>query len=225
MGIILNNDNHKDEKAIDFTLAQSKNLLLIFTRNPELGKGKRRLAATVGDQVALAIYRFLLEHTVTITQHLYAEKEVYYSEEIWMDDLWDNATYGKQLQQGADLGERMANAFLKGFERQFEKIIVIGSDMHDLSQKNLEEAFTALEKNDFVVGPAEDGGYYLLGMKKFKSQLFENKDWGTATVLKDTLGDLTDEHIAVLDEKNDVDHYEDIKDVKAFEPFLKHMNV
>lgn len=225
MGILQNNKVERDEKIIDFTLANSNNLLLIFTRNPELGKGKRRLAATVGDEAALDIYQFLLHHTVKITSHLYTEKLVYYSEEIWEKDIWDDSQFGKKLQQGNDLGARMANAFQEGFQNEFQKIIIIGSDMFDLSQKDLENAFKALEKNDFVIGPAEDGGYYLLGMKKFTPQLFKNKNWGAETVLKGTLDDLKTERVVVLEERNDVDYYEDIKDIEAFAPFLKHMNL
>ncbi|WP_425593892.1 TIGR04282 family arsenosugar biosynthesis glycosyltransferase [Maribacter stanieri] len=225
MGILQNNKAERDDKVIDFTLANSNNLLLIFTRNPELGKGKRRLAATVGDEAALDIYKFLLGHTVAITKNLYAEKEVYYSEEIWENDIWDNQKFGKKLQVGEDLGIRMANAFQEGFQNEYQKIIIIGSDMLDLSQEDLENAFKSLEKNDFVVGPAEDGGYYLLGMKKFMPALFKNKTWGTETVLKDTLADLKNETTALLETKNDVDYYEDIKDIEAFEPFLKHIKL
>tara|TARA_R110002050_G_scaffold67912_2_gene147197 strand:+ start:2291 stop:2968 length:678 start_codon:yes stop_codon:yes gene_type:complete len=224
LGILQDNKAERDEKAIDYTLANSNNLLLIFTRNPELGKGKRRLAATVGDEAALHIYQFLLNHTVKITSHLYAEKLVYYSEEIWQKDIWDNSRYGKKLQQGNDLGVRMANAFKEGFQNEFQKIIIIGSDMFDLSQKDIEQAFKALEKNDFVVGPAEDGGYYLLGMNNYMPELFKNKVWGTDTVLKDTLTDLKDKKTAILETRNDIDYYEDIKDIEAFQPFLKHIN-
>ncbi|WP_430429635.1 TIGR04282 family arsenosugar biosynthesis glycosyltransferase [Maribacter litoralis] len=223
--MLLNNKAERDEKIIDFTLANSKNLLLIFTRNPELGKGKRRLAATIGDQAALDIYKYLLDHTVTITKNLYAEKQVYYSEEIWEDDIWDNKKFAKKLQSGDDLGARMANAFQEGFQNEYQKIIIIGSDMLDLSQEDLEAAFKALEKNDFVIGPAEDGGYYLLGMKKFMPELFKNKSWGTETVLKDTLADLENETTTLFETKNDVDYYEDIKDIDAFAPFLKHMTL
>lgn len=224
MGILQNNKAERDEKVIDFTLASSNNLLLIFTRNPELGKGKRRLAATVGDESALNIYQFLLNHTVKITSNLYAEKLVYYSEEIWENDIWDNKRFGKKLQIGIDLGARMANAFQEGFQNEFQKIIVIGSDMFDLSQEDIEQAFKSLEKNDFVVGPAEDGGYYLLGMKNYMPELFKNKKWGTDTVLKETLTDLKDRKTALLETRNDVDYYEDIKDIEAFQPFLKHIN-
>nr|WP_297787295.1 TIGR04282 family arsenosugar biosynthesis glycosyltransferase [uncultured Allomuricauda sp.] len=200
----------------------SKNLLLILTRNPELGKCKTRLAAKVGDQAALDIYKFLLEKTVWFTKDLKVEKWVYYSREIWKNDIWDNNVYKKKLQIGKDLGERMMNAFKEGFQAGFENIIVIGSDMFHLNQSELEEAFSKLEENDYVVGPAEDGGYYLLGMKSLNKELFQNKTWGTDSVLSATLSNIKDDKVALLDEKNDVDHYEDIKDIKAFEPFLKH---
>ncbi|MCR9226189.1 MAG: TIGR04282 family arsenosugar biosynthesis glycosyltransferase [Flavobacteriaceae bacterium] len=201
----------------------SKNLLLILTRNPELGKCKTRLASKVGDKAALEIYKFLLDKTVSFTKDLKVEKWVYYSEQVWEDDIWDKEIYKKKPQVGNDLGIRMMNAFKEGFEAGFENIIIIGSDMYHLNQSNLEEAFSNFKDHDYVVGPAEDGGYYLLGMKSLKSGLFQNKKWGTDTVLSDTLFDIKGEKVALLDEKNDVDYYEDIKDIKAFEPFLKHM--
>jgi hypothetical protein len=198
-------------------------LLLILTRNPELGKCKTRLAAKVGDTAALDIYKFLLQHTVSFTKNLAMEKWVFYSEDIWEHDIWDNSAYTKKLQHGPDLGMRMLNAFEEGFKAGFEKIIIIGSDMYQLSQTDMEEAFSRLDDHDVVLGPAEDGGYYLLGMTALKKEVFQNKTWGTDTVLSDTLQDLESESVFMLPEKNDVDHYEDIKDIEAFQPFLKHM--
>ncbi|MEX0288481.1 MAG: TIGR04282 family arsenosugar biosynthesis glycosyltransferase, partial [Flavobacteriaceae bacterium] len=142
----------------------TSNLLLILTRNPELGKCKTRLAAKVGDAAALSIYEFLLDRTVSFTKDLDVSKWVFYSESIWENDVWDSKIYAKKLQIGSDLGQKMANAFEEGFNSGFKKIVIIGSDMYDLSQEELEEAFSKLENHDFVVGPAEDGGYYLLGM-------------------------------------------------------------
>nr|WP_232520913.1 TIGR04282 family arsenosugar biosynthesis glycosyltransferase [Allomuricauda nanhaiensis] len=201
----------------------TSNLLLILTRNPELGKCKTRLAAKVGDAAALSIYEFLLDRTVSFTKDLDVSKWVFYSESIWENDVWDSKIYAKKLQIGSDLGQKMANAFEEGFNSGFKKIVIIGSDMYDLSQEELEEAFSKLENHDFVVGPAEDGGYYLLGMTSLKKELFQNKSWGTDTVLSNTLKDLNQEDLYMLEEKNDVDHYEDIKDIPAFKPFLKHM--
>lgn len=197
------------------------NLLLIFTRNPELGKCKTRLAATTGDKIALEIYKFLLEHTVAITRNLKAEKYVYYSEEIWEDDVWDSKLYTKKLQEGIDLGERMKNAFNEGFKSGFERIIIIGSDMYDLSHEDLNSAFEKLNHHDVIVGPAQDGGYYLLGLKSNQNELFSNKAWGTGTVLKHTLEDLNEANYSLIDERNDVDVFEDIKDIKVFQHFFK----
>jgi len=201
----------------------SKNLLLILTRNPELGKCKTRLASKVGDKAALEIYKFLLDKTVSFTKDLKVEKWVYYSEEVWENDIWNNNLYSKKLQTGTDLGERMMNAFKEGFQAGFKNIIIIGSDMYHLNQSDLEEAFSKLEHHEYVIGPAEDGGYYLLGMKSLKTALFQNKKWGTNTVLADTLSDIKEDSFVLLNEKNDVDYYEDIKDIEAFAPFLKHM--
>ncbi len=199
----------------------NKDLLIIFTRNPELGKVKTRLAATVGDASALDIYTFLLKHTVVITKELAVAKQVHYSVKIRENDLWDEAVFEKKQQHGDDLGARMLYAFQQGFKAGYQNIIIIGSDMLDLDQKDLEMAFSALKANDIVIGPAEDGGYYLLGMKQLKPEIFSNKKWGTGTVLKDTLKDLKSELVYSLPLKNDVDLYEDIKDNEAFRPFLK----
>ncbi len=199
-----------------------KDLLIIFTRNPELGKCKTRLAAAVGNGIALSIYQFLLEHTKSITKGLYVGKWVFYSDEIWENDIWEQAIYEKKIQSGKDLGERMANAFIDGFTAGYEKIIIIGSDMYDLNENDLLEAFKILDQHDYVIGPAIDGGYYLLGMKCLNPVLFENKSWGTDTVLKATLEDLKGKNYGVLAPKNDIDHFEDIKDIEIFRTFLKN---
>ncbi len=200
-----------------------ENLLLIFTRNPELGKCKTRLAASVGDKTALAIYIFLLEHTVSVTHSLNLTKEVYYSKIIQEDDLWDPGVYQKKIQQGEDLGERMANAFKAGFKAGYKRIAIIGSDLYDLSSEDLEEAFKMLQVTDFVLGPASDGGYYLLGMNHFIPDIFINKNWGSSSVLEDTLADLKNKNVYLLETKNDVDVLEDIANVPVFQPFLKNI--
>ena len=201
---------------------RKENLLLIFTRNPVLGKCKTRLAAVIGDESALEIYKFLLARTSDITKDLKVEKTVFYSEYVIEDDYWDPQIYGKKVQEGSNLGECMLNAFAWGFEQGFQKILIIGSDLYDLNTKDLEQAFAALEKNDFVVGPASDGGYYLLGMKKLRRELFRNKAWGKASVLEDTLVDLKNKEVQLLEVRNDVDLYEDIKDIEVFQKFLKN---
>ncbi|QXP65488.1 TIGR04282 family arsenosugar biosynthesis glycosyltransferase [Polaribacter sp. AHE13PA] len=199
----------------------SKNLLLIFTRNPELGKAKTRLAKTVGDEKALEIYKFLLEKTRNISSEVTSDKAVYYSVKIRENDIWDANSYQKHQQVGEDLGIRMLNAFKNSFDAGYKKVMIIGSDLYDLTSKNIENAFKKLDTNDVVLGPAEDGGYYLLGMNALQENIFKNKDWGTASVRKDTLTDLQDKAVFLLEELNDVDVFEDIEHHPAFQHFLQ----
>jgi len=198
-----------------------KNLLLVFTRNPELGKVKTRLAKTVGNATALKIYTFLLKRTRDIAIKVSADKAVYYSVKVRENDIWDASIFQKHQQVGEDLGIRMLHAFKNGFKAGYEKVMIIGSDLYDLTSETIENAIIALENNEVVIGPAEDGGYYLLGMNSLEEKIFKNKDWGTETVRKDTLKDLKDKKVFLLGELNDVDIFEDIEHHPAFQTFLK----
>lgn len=197
-----------------------KNLLLIFTRNPELGKVKKRLAASIGENAALEVYNFLLKKTAQITRDLPVIKRVFYSEYIQKEDFWDEFYFDKKRQTGDELGERMENAFHQGFTDGFEKIVIIGSDLFELEKKDLEMAFLALDTSDFVIGPAQDGGYWLLGMKKLNSAIFRNKTWSSDYVLQDTLENLKNESVTLLETRNDVDELKDIEHHPAFNQFL-----
>ncbi len=199
----------------------SKNLLLIFTRNPKLGSVKTRLAKSIGTVPALHIYQFLLVHTKSITQTNLFDKAVYYSEKIEEDDIWEPTSYQKYVQTGTHLGERMDNAFKNAFAIGYAKVVVIGSDMLDLQETHLTEAFDQLNKHDVVIGPAKDGGYYLLGCKNNIPNVFQNKNWGSASVYEDTLKDLNDLSLHLLEPLNDIDVFEDIKDIELFDKFYK----
>jgi len=189
----------------------NKNLTLVFVRNPELGKVKTRLAKTIGDKDALKIYTILLKHTESVLHKVSSDKVVYYSEEIQSDDLWDDAHYQKKLQKGTDLGARMQTAFETAFKNSYEKVVIVGSDLFDLEPTHIENAFTALENYDVVLGPSLDGGYYLLGMKTLHPALFKNKQWGTDTVLESTLKNLNQQNVKLLEALNDIDTFEDLK--------------
>ena len=203
-------------------MTEKNNLLLIFTRNPEYGKVKKRLAAEIGEDTALEIYKFLLKHTYTITKDLEVEKRVYYSEEIVNSDIWDEDIFQKAVQVGSDLGERMKNAFINGFEEGFRNIIIIGSDLYDLNSEDLREAFTALETSDYVIGPAEDGGYYLLGMRELNPDIFENKDWGTSKIFEATWENIGIKPATVLELRNDIDVLNDVKNHPILCKFIKN---
>lgn len=158
-----------------------KRALIIFIRNPELGKVKTRLAQSVGDQKALAIYMALLEHTRQIAEQVGPDRLVFYSHFIDTNDQWSSEHFQKFLQVEGDLGSKIKAGFEQAFE-QHEKVLIIGSDCASLSAPIIEEAFTALDQHAFVLGPALDGGYYLLGMKQYQPSLFEDMPWSTDQV-------------------------------------------
>lgn len=198
---------------------RTKNALIIFTRNPELGKCKTRLAKTIGDEAALEVYTFLLQHTANVGKEVMADRFVFYSENIIPNDIWQPEYFNKKLQSGYDLGNRMQNAFEELFQQGYQKIIIIGSDLYDLNATIVNEAYNYLSNHDFVIGPAEDGGYYLLGMTQMEKTIFSNKEWGTATVLESTLQDLSNKKIKLIEELNDIDVFEDIENIEAFKKY------
>jgi rSAM/selenodomain-associated transferase 1 len=161
--------------------------LLIMIRNPVLGKVKTRLAAGVGEEEALRIYHILLARTRVAALGVSAQKFLFYSDYVENNDLWFNRLFDKHLQQGEDLGARMENAFATAFAQRVSKALIIGSDCPDLNSDLLHRAYRALDRHPFVVGPVEDGGYYLLGMKRPELALFRDIAWSTDTVLNTTL--------------------------------------
>jgi len=153
----------KIQKRQIVSMHQSKTLLMTFTRNPELGKVKSRLAKGIGEKAALEVYIKLLEHTENVLQKINVDKCVWYSVSVRQNDIW---------------------------------------------------------RNDVVIGPAKDGGYYLLGMKTLHKKAFAPKAWGTETVLADTLNDLDNQNIHLLETLNDIDHAEDLEPYEAFKNYL-----
>ena len=191
-----------------------KDLIMIFVKNPIPGKVKTRLAQTLGDEKALRVYLYLLKYTKEITTKLESDKVVFYSDFIEKSDEWDEQVFQKSLQSGASLGDRMYNAFANAFEMEYQKVLIIGSDCLELNYEHLKDAFQALEKHETVLGPAKDGGYYLLGMNKLRKDIFEHKNWSTATVFEETIQDLKTSRASyyLLPELSDVDYEEDLKD-------------
>jgi len=183
---------------------------IIFIKNAEKGKVKTRLASTLGDDKALQIYKALLDHTRRMTLSIPVERLLYYSSFINLDDDWQEVNFHKYLQKGSSLGERMANAFEKAF-KAFQQVIIVGSDCPKLSEKILTEAFSAMRDHPYVIGPAKDGGYYLLGMNRFTPSLFENIEWSTDKVLPDTIKAIekTGGSYHLLPELSDVDYEAD----------------
>lgn len=190
--------------------------LLIFVKNPVLGEVKTRLAADIGEQKALDVYLELLNHTRKITKALPIEKFVFYAGEVPAEDLFEEPEYKKKQQSGEDLGQRMAAAFEETFKEGYAPVVIIGSDCYELQANHLHEAFLYLNNNDFVIGPAKDGGYYLLGMNAFDKEIFEGIEWSTETVFADTLNYIKKKHKSyhLLQHLRDVDTADDLGELK-----------
>lgn len=185
--------------------------LIIFVRNPVVGKVKTRLAATMGNEKALAVYKFLLAHTKSIIENTNPIKFVFYADFINENDLWND--YTKKMQQGNDLGERMKNAFETVLYLGYKKVCIIGSDCYELKADIIADAFKALDVVDTTIGPATDGGYYLLGMQAPIKNIFENILWSTEQVFAQTekLIQQLQYSLHLLPPLNDVDGENDIK--------------
>lgn len=196
----------------------SKNRLVVFVKNEESGKVKTRLAADTGDDKALEIYRKLLEYTRSVISDCNAVKEISYSRYIAEGDLWDNSGFSRSVQEGEGLGDRMLNAFKEGLQnKKSGKMVLIGSDCAELKSEHLENAFRLLGEKDLVLGPAADGGYYLIGMKYPYAELFQDIAWSTGEVLPLTLekAKRSGLSVALLQKLNDVDTLEDWKKVTS----------
>lgn len=186
-------------------------VVIVFTRNPEFGKVKTRLAKSIGNATALKVYIKLLQHTEKVLSEVNYKVAVYYSDTIENEDIWNKSNYSKHLQSGQDLGEKMYNAFNEQFNLNHQRVVIVGSDLFDLKPEHITDAFKALEQNDAVIGPAKDGGYYLLGMTTLFPQVFNNKAWSSETVFDNTLKDLQNHKVEILEMLNDIDTFEDLK--------------
>ncbi|MFN4147398.1 MAG: TIGR04282 family arsenosugar biosynthesis glycosyltransferase [Runella sp.] len=197
--------------------------LIVFVKNPMEGHVKTRIAATTGHAKAVEIYKELLLHTRDtigeFLQELDKKQEVrlhiFYGDYLNTSDLWNELPVSKYLQSGQDLGQRMAHAFHTAFGEGAKKAVIIGSDCLLLRPTHLQQAFDWLEKHEVVIGPATDGGYYLLGMKKLYQTLFENKPWSQSNLLDKTLHDLKGIPHTFLETLSDIDTWQDYQKAKA----------
>ena len=191
-------------------MLKNKPLVLVFCKNQILGKVKSRLALKIGQKKALLIYSELVNKTASIVNSLSAEVHLYYSDYIEENDNFNPSKIKKFIQKGNNLGDRITNALNISF-KNFSPIVVIGSDLWNLEISDIEDTFRILKNKNIVIGPSTDGGYYLIGINFLDTKIFENKDWGGESVLNDTIRDIDDKkNIHLLDEKNDIDTYDDL---------------
>lgn len=194
--------------------------LLVFARLPELGKVKSRVAATLGAERTLAVYEAMLRDLIAGIGPSSQETEI---EFLWPPSPDANgallrrafAQHAVAMQTGPTLGDRLCMAFSERFFfHKTEKIIAIGADDPLLSREMIDHAFALLDSCEYVVGPAEDGGYYLIGCRaaSFEPTVFHDIAWGTSSVLATTIGRIaaTSRTMALLPRRWDIDTAADL---------------
>ena len=191
----------------------SKEVLSIFVKNLIPGTVKKRLAKDLGIDLAIEIYKELVGITAETTDILEINKCVYYSDYIESNDQFDDAKYQKHIQEGKDLGQRMQNCFYDAFELDFDKMILIGSDTPDITDQIISQGFAELDKHDIIIGPAQDGGFYLIGMKKPHENLLNKRAYGHEEVLNELLDEIENRNLSVfkLPTLIDIDVKDDLK--------------
>jgi hypothetical protein len=190
--------------------------VLLFLKAPEEGKVKTRLQTLFAPQIVLNLYKCFVADILHHLEHSGYPVRIYYtpSEAGASVSDWLGEAYLYRSQIGEDLGERMRNAFMETFSERFRKIVLIGADLPDLPDRLPRLAFEALNENDAVLGPAEDGGYYLIGFNAdtFLPSVFHGIDWGEAEVFEKTAGALAEKsgRTYLLPMMRDLDRVEDL---------------
>ncbi|GAA0879701.1 TIGR04282 family arsenosugar biosynthesis glycosyltransferase [Algoriphagus jejuensis] len=200
--------------------------LIIFQKNAIRGHVKTRLATSVGDDHALEIYNWLTTYTHQIAQQVKVDRYLFYSD--FVPELAEDCKndYQFELQSGSNLGDRMHNAFKKLFENGYSNVVIIGTDCADLEISDLNDAYMALSHSDLVIGPANDGGYYLLGMSGYHPEVFDEIPWSTSKVLELTL-DIANKlglDYEFLNIRSDIDTFEDWQNF-TFRKKIKHVEI
>jgi rSAM/selenodomain-associated transferase 1 len=190
--------------------------LLCFLKYPQAGKVKTRLAADLGEAAAAELYRSLAERVITEAWPLESGYDLIpccdpeQPLELYRSWLGDELPLCQQ--QGPELGKRLIHAFARHFEQGYERVIAIGSDCIGMDETFCNAAFRALAEADLVLGPAHDGGYYLIGLNRPQDLLFERMPWSTPEVLAITRAraEALGLRLQLLEEKLDLDTLEDL---------------
>ena len=168
--------------------AATRDKLIVFVKAPRPGTVKTRLAAALGDDAACLAYRTLVE---TLLQNLAPlnEVELRYTPDDAAKEIepWLRAGWKSQPQGDGDLGERLKRAFAESFRNGFQRVVIIGSDCPQVSPQDIAEAWSALGESDVALGPATDGGYWLIGLCAEQPALFCDMPWSMSGVFNETL--------------------------------------
>jgi len=180
--------------ASRFTISQAMNgkgnLLIIYVKAPRAGTVKTRLLKEFSAEEALALYRAMAEDLIARLRDSGAfALQIHFTPEDAAEEIksWLGGDLTLRPQQGRDLGERMHGSFAAAFREGFPKAAIIGSDLPTLAHSRVVEAFRELDQREVVLGPGEDGGYYLIALKSPRPELFAEVEWSSPAVLSRTL--------------------------------------
>ncbi len=193
--------------------------ILLFVKYPEEGRVKRRLSPELDGSVAAEVYRNFVADLLIRLEAMDASLCICFSPSRYKERFikWLGPDYSYMPQVGMDLGERMRSAFIHAFGAGFDKAVLMGSDSPDLPGDILSEALSSLEDSGAVIGPAVDGGYYLIGFRKddFVPGVFTGIEWSTGSVFRETWDIMarSARKVHLLPEWRDVDTYDDLKDM------------
>jgi len=191
--------------------------LLIFTRYPEAGRVKTRLIPALGEAGATSLHQEMTEYTLSVARSFRVMHPInvtvcFTGTLLPQMQQWLGEDLDYQLQVGEDLGQRMVNALGSALGLPGDRALIIGTDCPEMNPAILANAVAQLDHHDLVLGPATDGGYYLIGMAQVMPELFTGIAWGTSEVLSSTLT-IADRHhrsVALLSPLSDVDRPEDL---------------
>lgn len=225
------------------------NYLIVFLKYPEPGKVKTRLSKSIGSENAVELYRLFVESILEQTSDQMGNAQnkidsccetkkkyetlLFFTPEERKTDIltWLGNNHNIYLQKGKDLGERMSNAFKAACDLGAKSVIIIGSDTPTLEKTLILKAFELLNQNDVIIGPAKDGGYYLLGLsfitdtftKLNAGLIFSDIEWSSSNVYSQTMAKLKQINLSckLLPEFYDIDNFEDLYSLKQD---ISHMN-
>lgn len=200
---------------------KNNNALIVFVKAPRIGTVKTRLQPELTKEQSLVLYRAMVEDSVRqLHKVVFCDLKIFFHPADAYEEMknWLGDTLDYFPQHGTNLGEKMHRAITEMFDHKYKKVALIGSDIPTLGPATVVNAFASLEDYNVVVGPGNDGGYYLIGMKQPHPELFENISWSTNIVFRQTIqkAQITGLNIFQAEKKSDIDMYADVRDLWDF---------
>jgi len=196
---------------------EKDNLVIIFIKCPLMGTVKTRLSKTIGEKMAQELYKRFVLDIIASLEGIDIPFVIYYTMDSCEETMvnWIGKDYRYHVQEGNDLGGRIKNSFINAFSGGYENVVLIGSDSPDLPSSHIKNSFEFLRDDDVVIGPAIDGGYYLIGFRAdtFAPFIFDGIEWSSGGEFRDTLNKLNEKsaRVHILPEWYDIDRYADLK--------------